>query len=71
MMLRPLLLDLAKWRLLRNRRVDLETAPERAREALGEPLWRLLQERDVAAAWSEPGIELRDLQAAVTQLERV
>jgi hypothetical protein len=70
-MLRPLLLELATWRLQRDRRIDLAATPELARQALGEPLWRLLQDRDVTAAWNEPGIELADLRAAVADLERV
>jgi len=40
--LRPLLRDLAAWTLMRKRGVDMERQPEAARNALGEPLWRLI-----------------------------
>ena len=70
-MLRPLLLELARWRLLRHRWIDLDATPEEARHALGEPLWRLIQDKNPSAAWGETGVALADLTAAVNDLERV
>ena len=70
-MLRPLVLELARWRLLRDRRIDLDATPELARRTLGEPLWRHIQDREATAAWSEPGVRLSELGAAVDDLERL
>ncbi len=70
-MLQPLLLELARWRLLRDRRIDLDATPELARRTLGEPMWRLIQARDSATVWSEPGVRLAEIQAAIDNLERL
>ena len=70
-MLRPLVLELARWRLLRGHRIDLGATPELARQVLGEPIWRLIRARDATAAWSEPGIRLTEIRTAVDDLERL
>ena len=70
-MLQPLLLELARWRLQRDRRIDLDATPELARRTLGEPIWRLIQARDSTAAWSEPGVRLAEIRAAIDDLERI
>lgn len=68
-LLRPLLTELAAWRLLRDRRIDLEATPELAGQALGASLWRLIEERDVSAAWTRRGVRLAEIRAAVDDLE--
>ena len=70
-LLQPLLLELVRWRLLRNRHIDLDATPELARQTLGEPLWGLIRDRDRTAAWDEPGVRLAEIRAAVDDLERV
>ena len=70
-LLQPLLLELVRWRLLRNRHIDLDATPELARRTLGEPLWALIRDRDRTAAWDEPGVRLAEIRDAVDDLERV
>ena len=70
-MLRPLLRELAAWRLLRNRGIDLAVAPEQARLLVREPLWSLIQAGEPARDYSAPGIPLADLRTSLDQLERI
>jgi hypothetical protein len=70
-MLKPLLRELATWRLLRNRGIDIDAAPERARQLIDEPLWSLIQPGEPAREYSSPGIPLADLRTSIEQLERL
>jgi len=70
-MLKPRVRELAAWRLHRSRGVELGANPRLDRELLGERLWLLT---DGAAARPEdhaPGVSLTELQAAITDLERL
>jgi len=69
-MLKPRVRELAAWRLQRSRGVELGADPRLDRELLGERLWRLTD----AAARPDvhaPGVPLTELQAAITDLERL
>ena len=68
--LKPLLRELARWRLLQNRGVDLDASPDAARRILGEPLWHLTQAGDLER-YGAPGVPIAELQASVDQLERI
>jgi hypothetical protein len=70
-MLRPLLRELAGWRLQRNHGIDLETRPELARQHVGEPLWSLIEPGEPVRDYSAPGIPLDDVRASLEQLERI
>jgi hypothetical protein len=70
-MLKPLLRDLVEWRLARNRSIDLRTAPDLAREAMGEDLWRLLHVHDPNREHDAPGVTLDRLQASIERLESI
>jgi hypothetical protein len=70
-MLKPLLRELVAWRLARERNIELATAPEAARDAIGEPLWRLIHVEDPTRDHSAPGITLAELDAAIDRLERI
>ena len=70
-MLKPLLRDLASWRLLRNRGIDIDATPELARKLVGEPLWSLIQSGEPARDYSAPGIPLADMRTSLEQLERI
>jgi hypothetical protein len=70
-MLRPRLRELASWRLLRNRGIDLEATPELARQLVDEPLWSLIQAGEPVRNYSAPGISLADIRTSLEQLERI
>jgi hypothetical protein len=69
--LRPLLRDLARWRLLTNRGVDLDSKPEAARRVLGEPLASLVEGPGEPPAFGAPGVPLAEIDAALDQLEQI
>ena len=70
-MLKPLLRELASWRLLRNRGIDIDATPELAREVVGEPLWSLIERGEPVRDYSAPGIPLADVRTSLEQLERI
>jgi hypothetical protein len=70
-MLKPLLRELASWRLLRNRGIDIDATPELARQLVGEPLWSLIQPGEPLRDYSAPGIPLADVRSSLEQLERI
>ena len=69
--LKPLLRDLASWRLSRNHGIDLATAPDAARRVLGEPLCDLILPADAFPEFRLPGAPLDDVQAGLDRLERI
>jgi hypothetical protein len=69
--MKPMLRDLAGWRLLGNRGVDIDTKPEAARRILGEPLGRLVDATAEPPPFGARGPSLPDLDAALDQLERI
>jgi len=69
--MKPLLRELAAWKLMTNRGIDLVAAPAAARAALGEPLWALLQDADGPIVHGAPGIPLARVQAGLDQLEQI
>jgi hypothetical protein len=71
MRLKPVLRDLARWRLQREHGVDLDRQPEVARGVLGEPLWRLVAPADAFPEFRAPGIPLAEVDAGVDRLERL
>ena len=70
-MLKPLLRELASWRLMRNRGIDMAAAPELARELVGEPLWSLIEPGEPVRDYRAPGISLADVRTSLEQLERI
>lgn len=68
--LRPLLRDLARWRLLTNRGLDMDAKPDVARRVMGEPLASLVGDGE-APAFGAPGISLADIDAGLGQLEQI
>jgi hypothetical protein len=70
-MLKPLLRELASWRLLRNRGIDIGATPEAARQLVGEPLWSLIEPGEPVRDYRAPGIPLADIRKSVEQLERI
>jgi hypothetical protein len=70
-MLKPQLRELTRWRLLRNHGVDMDAAPDAARQIVGERLWRLVLAGDTFPEFRAPGIPLDDVRAAVDRLERI
>ena len=69
--LKPILRELAGWRLARNHGVDLDRAPEAAQRILGEPLWELVRPADAFPDFRAAGVPLADVQAAIDRLERI
>lgn len=69
--LRPLLRDLARWRLLTNRGVDMDRNPEAARRILGEPLASLVGGDGEPPVFGAPGISLAEIDAGLDQLEQI
>ncbi len=69
--LRPMLRDMARWRLLTNRGVDLDAKPEAARRLLGERLTNLIEGPVQPPPFGSPGVPLADIDAALTQLEQI
>jgi len=71
-MLKPLLLDVARGRLMRQRNIDIDAAPELARQAMGEALWRLTRPApEPLAEHGAPGVGLAEIDAAVRALEEI
>lgn len=70
-MLKPLVRELAGWRLRRSRGLDLGTNASLDRELLGERLWRLTDAAVVRPDNDAPGVSLIEIQAAITDLERL
>jgi len=68
----PLMRDIARHRLWTRRGVDLDEQPERARELLGEDVWRLLRsgrpEPDLRYA---PGADVAELRQILARIEKV
>ena len=70
--LRPLLREIAAYRLSARRGIDLDADPEAARDALGAEAWELVRpDRPVPPDRLGPGLRLSDLRAAVHSLERI
>ena len=67
---KPLLRELAAGRLLSNRGIDMERAPDAARLALGEPLWRLVGD---GSRWTvgEIRVSSAEIEAGVARLEQL
>ena len=70
-MLKPLLRELASWRLLRNRGIDIKATPELARELVGQPLWSLIEPGEPVRDYGARGISLVDVRTSLEQLERI
>jgi hypothetical protein len=70
-MLKPILRELVAWRLMRNRRIDLDAAPVAARNATGEQLWRLIEAADERPDWRARGVTLVEVEAGLDELERI
>lgn len=69
--LKPLLRELAAWRLLSRRGIDMIATPEKARNTIGEALWHSIQAADDPIEYGAPGITLAAVQASLDQLERI
>lgn len=69
--LKPILRELAAWRLARNHGVDLDRAPDAAQRILGEPLWELVRPAEAFPEFRAPGVPLADMRAAIDRLERI
>jgi hypothetical protein len=69
--LKPLIRELAAWRLMRHRGIDMAATPEAARRVLGESLWHLTQAADDRPDNGAPGLPLAELRASLDQLERI
>lgn len=69
--LRPLLRDLARWRLMTNRGVDMDRSQDTARRVLGEPLASLIDDPAETVPFRSPGVPLARLDAALDQLEQI
>lgn len=69
--LRPMLRDLARWRLLTNRGVDMDQKPDAARRILGEPLASLIERPEAPPPFGSPGVPLADIDAGLDQLEQI
>jgi hypothetical protein len=69
--LKPLLRELATWRLARNHGVDLAAAPEAARGILGDRLFELTRAVEELPEYRDPGIPLAEVHAGVERLEEI
>ena len=69
--LKPLLRELATWRLMRNHGIDMAVAPDAARGILGDRLWELTRAAAELPEFRDPGITLAEIQAGVDRLEGV
>ncbi len=69
--LRPMLREMARWRLLTNRGVDMDGKSEAARRILGEPLASLIEAPAQPPPFGSPGLPLAEIDAAITQLEQI
>lgn len=70
-LLKPRLRELASWRLMRNRGIDMAATPELARLIVGEPLWSLIEPGEPRRDYRAPGLSLAEIQASLEQLERI
>ena len=70
-LLKPLLRELAGWRLMRHHGIDLMTTPDLARHAVGEPLRSLIEPAEPRRTYSAPGLSLAEIQASLEELERI
>jgi hypothetical protein len=69
--LRPLLVPIVAARLGR-RGIDMELAPRRAQELLGDPLWEIVRpDRPPAAYGAGRGLADDDLRTAIERLEQL
>jgi hypothetical protein len=69
--LKPLLRELATWRLARNHGIDLAAAPDAARGILGDRLFELTRAAGELPEFRDPGIPLAEVQAGVDRLEAI
>ena len=69
--LKPVLRQLASWRLRRNHGVDLDRQPKAARRLMGDGLWALTQPTIVGPELRGPGVPMATLEAAVQRLEQL
>jgi hypothetical protein len=70
--LRPVLREIAAYRLSARRGIELDAEPEAAREALGPEAWELVRpDREPPEDRLGRGARLADLSAAVDALERI
>lgn len=69
--LKPIVRELAAWRLARNHGVDLAGSPEAAQRILGEPLWELVRPAEAFPDFRAAGVPLADVQAGIDRLERI
>lgn len=69
--LKPMLRDLAAWRLARNHGVDLATAPDAARQILGDPLWNLTRASETFPEFRDAGPPIEDVDAGLDRLARI
>ncbi|MBI2782249.1 MAG: hypothetical protein HYX55_10715 [Chloroflexi bacterium] len=69
--LRPMLRELARWRLLTNRGLDMDGNPVAARRILGPSLASLLEGTAEPPPFGSPGIPLAAIDAALDQLEQI
>lgn len=69
--LKPMLRDLASWRLSRNHGIDMAAQPEAARQVLGDPLWDLIRAADTFPEFRDPGAPVEAVQAGLDRLERI
>jgi len=69
--LKPVLRELAAWRLQRNHGIDVDRDPQRAEAILGDRLWALVKPSAVFPEYRDPGMPLADVQASVDRLEQV
>jgi hypothetical protein len=70
-MLKPALRELARWRLLRIRGIDMDATRELARHTVGEPLWSLIEPGEPRPIYGAPGISLDEIEASLDQLEHI
>lgn len=71
MRLKPVLRDLARWRLQRDYGIDLERQPDVAHGVLGEALWRLVAPAEAFPEFDAPGVPMAAVEAAVDRLEQI
>ncbi|MEO8272971.1 MAG: hypothetical protein ABI620_02745 [Chloroflexota bacterium] len=69
--LRPMLRDLARWRLLTGRGVDMDRNAEAARRIMGQPLASLVDGAGAPTTFGAPGVPLSELNAGLDQLEQI
>ena len=68
----PLMRDIARHKLWTRRGVELEEQPERARELLGDDVWRLLRAgRPEPNARYARGAEISELRQILERIEKV